>query len=94
MESAIGTIIQRGKVKLRVLTNGAYGERIVKITEYLDIPCVVHNKKFYQLLKEKGFVIYPGKLTGLDAFRIGNIGHVFPEDMLRLLTVIKESIFW
>lgn len=51
-------------------------------------------KKFYQLLKEKGFVIYPGKLTGLDAFRIGNIGHVFPEDMNRLLTAIKESIFW
>lgn len=51
-------------------------------------------KKFYQLLKGKGFVIYPGKLTGLDAFRIGNIGHVFPEDMMRLLYAIKESIFW
>ncbi len=51
-------------------------------------------KKFYALLKSKGFVIYPGKLTQLDAFRIGNIGHVFPEDMKRLLIAIKESIFW
>lgn len=50
--------------------------------------------KFYELLKGKGFVIYPGKLTGLDAFRIGNIGHVFPDDMRNLLKAIEESIFW
>ncbi|MCX8063585.1 MAG: 2-aminoethylphosphonate--pyruvate transaminase [Candidatus Hydrogenedentes bacterium] len=51
-------------------------------------------KKFYALLKSKGFVIYPGKLTAIDAFRIGNIGHIFPEDIKRLLKAIEESIFW
>ena len=31
--------------------------------------------RFYQLMKEHGFIIYPGKLTVADSFRIGCIGH-------------------
>lgn len=50
--------------------------------------------KFYELLKEKGFVIYPGKVTGIDSFRIGTIGHVFPEDIDRLIKAIEESMYW
>ena len=51
-------------------------------------------KRFYSLLKEKGFVIYPGKVTGISSFRIGTIGHVFPEDFRRLINVIGESMYW
>ena len=29
---------------------------------------------FYDRLKRAGFVIYPGKLTAADSFRIGCIG--------------------
>ncbi|MGC4016307.1 MAG: 2-aminoethylphosphonate--pyruvate transaminase [Luteolibacter sp.] len=50
--------------------------------------------KFYELLKEKGFVIYPGKVTGINSFRIGTIGHVFPDDITRLITAIEESMYW
>ncbi|MGE5703584.1 MAG: 2-aminoethylphosphonate--pyruvate transaminase, partial [Clostridia bacterium] len=39
----------------------------------------------YERLKQEGFVIYPGKISQADTFRIGNIGHVFPEDMERLV---------
>jgi len=49
---------------------------------------------FYNKMKESGFVIYPGKVTKVDTFRIGNIGDVFLEDMKRLLRAIKESMFW
>ena len=49
---------------------------------------------FYDRLKEKAFVIYPGKVTKIDSFRIGNIGHVFPDDMNRLVRAIEESMFW
>lgn len=45
---------------------------------------------FYQKLKAKGFVIYPGKISDADTFRIGNIGDVYPEDMEALLLAIKE----
>lgn len=51
-------------------------------------------KMFYDMLKSKGFVIYPGKVSKISAFRIGNIGHVFPEDIKRLLKTIGASMFW
>jgi 2-aminoethylphosphonate-pyruvate transaminase len=51
-------------------------------------------KTFYAELKRKGFVIYPGKVTSADTFRIANIGDVFPEDVERLIRAVEESIFW
>lgn len=47
-------------------------------------------KDFYQKLKAKGFVIYPGKISQADTFRIGNIGDVFPTDFERLIEAVKE----
>lgn len=43
----------------------------------------------YDNLKQAGFVIYPGKVTDLDCFRIGNIGEVYPGDIERLLDAIR-----
>lgn len=51
-------------------------------------------KTFYDLLKTKGFVIYPGKVSKASAFRIGNIGDVYPADMERLVKAIEGSMFW
>lgn len=51
-------------------------------------------QQFYDALKVKGFVIYPGKVSNADCFRIGNIGDVFPEDMTRLIVAINESMYW
>lgn len=45
---------------------------------------------FYEKMKEEGFVIYPGKLTEVDTFRIGNIGQVFREDFEQLCALIKN----
>ena len=47
-------------------------------------------KSFYAQLKERGFVIYPGKISQADTFRIGNIGDVHPDDFTRLIEAIKE----
>jgi 2-aminoethylphosphonate-pyruvate transaminase len=51
-------------------------------------------KQFYDLLKEKGFVIYPGKVTDMNTFRIGNIGDIHPADVKRLLEAVKSSMYW
>jgi len=48
--------------------------------------------RFYNQLNERGFVIYPGKLSKTDAFRIGNIGQIFPDDVRALLGAIKEVL--
>ncbi|MFO0949414.1 MAG: 2-aminoethylphosphonate--pyruvate transaminase [Planctomycetota bacterium] len=45
---------------------------------------------FYDRLSERGFVIYPGKVTNADCFRIGNIGRIFPSDVKALLGAIRE----
>ena len=46
-------------------------------------------KAFYDKLKERGFVIYPGKISQADTFRIGNIGDVHPEDFNRLIEAVR-----
>jgi 2-aminoethylphosphonate-pyruvate transaminase len=50
--------------------------------------------RFYRALKEKGFVIYPGKVTDLDTFRIGNSGDVHPADMDALLGAMANAMYW
>ena len=47
---------------------------------------------FYARLSEKGYVIYPGKVSKADCFRIGCIGHIFPDDMRGLLEAIRETL--
>ncbi|HGN1704602.1 TPA: 2-aminoethylphosphonate--pyruvate transaminase [Providencia rettgeri] len=51
-------------------------------------------KPFYQRLKAQGFVIYPGKVSQSDCFRIGNIGEVFAADIDALLAAIEKAIYW
>lgn len=45
---------------------------------------------FYSFVKSKGYILYPGKLTNENTFRIGNIGEIYPEDMLQLLSIVKD----
>lgn len=47
---------------------------------------------FYKKLSERGFVIYPGKLSKANAFRIGNIGQIFPGDIKALIAAVKEIL--
>ncbi|KHF31424.1 2-aminoethylphosphonate--pyruvate transaminase [Paenibacillus sp. P1XP2] len=35
-------------------------------------------------------MIYPGKLTDVDTFRIGNIGEIYPDDIERLCGIISD----
>lgn len=49
---------------------------------------------FYSKMKEKGFVLYPGKVTHLNTFRIGNIGDVNAGDMENLLEAVNQSCYW
>ena len=49
-------------------------------------------EKFYAAMKRRRFVIYPGKVSQADTFRIGTIGHVFPDDMRELLVAAAESL--
>jgi 2-aminoethylphosphonate-pyruvate transaminase len=47
---------------------------------------------FYDKLKYRGYVIYPGKLTVADSFRIGCIGRLYPEQMRGALAAIRDIL--
>jgi 2-aminoethylphosphonate-pyruvate transaminase len=49
-------------------------------------------QSFYDKLKERGYVIYPGKLTVADSFRIGCIGRLDAGHMRGALAAIAEVL--
>ena len=49
-------------------------------------------EELYSRLAERGFVIYPGKVSDADCFRIGTIGRLFPRDVAALLVAISHVL--
>jgi len=47
---------------------------------------------FYKRLSDKGCVIYPGKLSHADCFRIGHIGRLDQSDVFLLISAIRETL--
>ena len=48
--------------------------------------------QFYELLRVQGYVIYPGKLTVADSFRMGCIGRLDQNDMRGALAAVRYSL--
>lgn len=48
--------------------------------------------RFYDLMKDKGFIIYPGKLTVVDSFRVGCIGQMDEHVMRQVVAAAKDSL--
>ncbi|WP_421914166.1 2-aminoethylphosphonate--pyruvate transaminase [Mesorhizobium sp.] len=48
--------------------------------------------RFYELMKDKGFIIYPGKLTVVDSFRVGCIGQMDEHVMRRVVEAAAQSL--
>ena len=47
---------------------------------------------FYDAMKARGFIIYPGKLTVVDSFRIGCIGRMDEDVMRRVVSAAGEAL--
>ncbi|HSE76430.1 MAG TPA: 2-aminoethylphosphonate--pyruvate transaminase [Alphaproteobacteria bacterium] len=87
----------------RVLVEGmrAMGFRTL-LPDALQAPIIVtfHTPRdpkfvfevFYDMLRTKGYVIYPGKLTVADSFRIGCIGRLNESDMKGALEAIRTTL--
>ena len=69
----------------------AYQSHIITAFHYPVHPNF-HFDDFYNRLSDHGMVIYPGKLTQVECFRLGNIGHLFPADIHALLEAIKHTL--
>ena len=64
---------------------------IITAFRYPNHPHFQFNE-FYTRLNDKGFVIYPGKVSSIDCFRIGNIGRLFESDILALLAALRATL--
>lgn len=49
-------------------------------------------QEFYRRLADQGFIIYPGKISQADTFRIGSIGRIFESDMRALLAAVRHTL--
>jgi 2-aminoethylphosphonate-pyruvate transaminase len=48
--------------------------------------------EFYERLSAKGFLIYPGKLTVADSFRVGCIGHIGETEIRAALQAVRSVV--
>ena len=62
---------------------------IITAFRYPDSADHFNFEAFYEDLSGQGFTIYPGKLAEIDAFRIGTIGQIYPDDVANLISAIS-----
>jgi len=49
-------------------------------------------KRFYAEVRERGYILYPGKLTKLETFRVGCIGAIGPGEMRGAVLAIADAM--
>jgi 2-aminoethylphosphonate-pyruvate transaminase len=49
-------------------------------------------KDFYARVRDKGFILYPGKLTTVETFRVGCIGAVGPDEMRHAVNAVRDVL--
>jgi 2-aminoethylphosphonate-pyruvate transaminase len=47
---------------------------------------------FYARVRDKGFLLYPGKLTQVETFRVGCIGAIGPDEMRLAVDAIRDTL--
>jgi 2-aminoethylphosphonate-pyruvate transaminase len=49
-------------------------------------------KRFYAAAKRRGFILYPGKLTQLETFRVGCIGAIGRTEMQQAVNAVADTL--
>jgi 2-aminoethylphosphonate-pyruvate transaminase len=79
------------RIGFREVVTREHQSDVITSFHYPDDPSFVFDD-FYQGLRERNVVIYPGKLLDTKCFRIGTIGRVYPEDIDALVGAIREVL--
>jgi 2-aminoethylphosphonate-pyruvate transaminase len=48
--------------------------------------------EFYRRVRDRGFILYPGKLTAVDTFRIGCIGAIGADTLRRAVAAVADTL--
>ncbi len=49
-------------------------------------------KQFYDRVRDRGFILYPGKLTAVDTFRVGCIGAIGPGTLKQAVAAVADVL--
>ena len=49
-------------------------------------------KRFYAEVRDRGFILYPGKLTQIETFRVGCIGAIGPSEMRQAVLAVGDAM--
>jgi 2-aminoethylphosphonate-pyruvate transaminase len=49
-------------------------------------------RDFYARVRDKGFILYPGKLTRVETFRVGCIGAVGADEMRHAVNAVRDTL--
>lgn len=85
-------LIQKlGGMGIKTYIDGEHQGPIITTFFYPE-NCNFSFQEMYHYIKERGYAIYPGKVTEADTFRIGNIGEIYKEDIEKLCDIINEFL--
>jgi len=48
--------------------------------------------ELYDRVRDKGFILYPGKLTQVETFRVGCIGAIGPDEMRQAVNAVRDTL--
>jgi 2-aminoethylphosphonate-pyruvate transaminase len=48
--------------------------------------------EFYRRVRDRGFILYPGKLTAVDTFRVGCIGAIGADTLRQAVSAVADSL--
>jgi 2-aminoethylphosphonate-pyruvate transaminase len=48
--------------------------------------------EFYKRVRDRGFILYPGKLTAVETFRVGCIGSIGAEVLSQAVKAVEDSL--
>ena len=62
------------------------------VTFHAPVDPAYDFKEFYARVRDHGFILYPGKLTDVETFRVGCIGAITPSDMAGAVAAMELAL--
>ncbi len=62
------------------------------VTFHAPADPVYEFQRFYAAVRTRGYILYPGKLTQVETFRVGCIGAIDPNEMTNVVAAIAAAI--
>jgi 2-aminoethylphosphonate-pyruvate transaminase len=62
------------------------------VTSHAPADPAYEFKAFYAKTRDRGYILYPGKLTQVETFRVGCIGAIDANEMRNVVSAVAETL--